>query len=163
MRVGAGTAVLSASCLLAGGLLGGCGASESAQVQAKVEQFVRAASIKDYATICNKVLAPPLLEHLSAGGISCEQAMAIALASVQQPSLSIGRIVVKGSRASVITLTMARGQQASLDAIELVKTAGGWRIASLGSPVVPGAGAGGGSGQGSGGGSGQGSGGGSGK
>jgi hypothetical protein len=120
-------------------LLGGCGKSDSDQVRAKVDQFLKATASKDYATMCNQVLAPALLAHLSAGGIKCEQAMQIALGGVQSPSLSIGRIDIHGSKASVITLTAAAGQQASLDAIELTKTGSGWRVESLGTPVVPGA------------------------
>jgi hypothetical protein len=120
------------------GLLGGCGTSDSEQVRAKVDQFIKATASKDYATLCHQVLAPGLLAHLSAGGIQCEQAMQIALGGVQSPSLSIGRVDVKGDTASVITLTTAAGQEASLDAIELTKTNHGWRVESLGTPVVPG-------------------------
>jgi hypothetical protein len=119
--------------------LGGCGASERDQVQAKVEQFVKAAAGKDYRTICDRVLATSLLERLAAGGLGCEQAMQIAFGGVDRPTLSIGRITVSGSTASVITLTGARGQQASLDVVELVRTGQGWRVTALGSPVAPGA------------------------
>ena|SRR5437763_79708 len=135
MRVARVSVLVAATCLI-----GGCGTSERQQVQSKVEQFAKAAASKDYKTICQQVLAPVLLDRLAAGGIRCEQAMRIALASVKAPSLSIGRITVKGSQASVITLTAAAGQQASLDAIELVKTGAGWRISSLGAPVLPGKG-----------------------
>jgi hypothetical protein len=120
-----------------GGYLGGCGTSARGEVQAKVEQFVKAAAGRDYKTICDQVLAPALLQHLAAGGIGCEQAMQLAFGAVQSPALSIGRITVAGSRASAVTLSTAKGQQASLDAVELIKTGSGWRISSLGSPVVP--------------------------
>ncbi len=122
----------------AAGLLGGCGTSDSDQVRAKVDQFLKATASKDYGALCHQVLGPVLLAHLSAGGIQCEQAMQIALGSLQSPSLSIGRIDVKGNTASVITLTTAARQEASLDAIELTKTSRGWRVESLGTPVVPG-------------------------
>jgi len=122
--------------VVAGGGLAGCGASERAQVQAKVEQFVRAAAGRDYKTICDQVLAPSLLARLAAGGIPCTEAMQVGLGRVRSPTLSIGRITVSGATASAITLTGARGQEASLQAIELVKTGSGWRITSLGSPVV---------------------------
>jgi hypothetical protein len=36
----------------------------------------------------------------------------------------------------VITLSAARGQQASLETIDLIKTAEGWRLESLGSPLT---------------------------
>ena len=118
----------------------GCGTSARDQVQAKVQQFVSATAAKDAKTICDDVLAPSLLERMAAGGITCQQAMQIFFSSVQSPTLSIGRIDVSGQTASAITLTSARGQQGSLDAIKLVNTSRGWRISSLGSPiVVPGA------------------------
>jgi hypothetical protein len=120
-------------------LLGGCGTSDRDLVRAKVDQFLKATASKDYATLCHQVLGPALLAHLSAGGIKCEQAMQIALSGLQSPSLSIGRIDIKGDKASVITLTAAVHQQASIDAIELTKTGSGWRVQSLGTPVVPGA------------------------
>lgn len=119
-------------------LLGGCGTSDRDQVAAKVNQFLKATAGKDYATLCDHVLAPVLLAHLAAGGIKCEQAMQIALGSLKSPALSIGRVDVHGSSASVITLSTAAGQEASLDAIELIKTGNGWRVQSLGTPVVPG-------------------------
>ncbi len=120
------------------GTLGGCGGvSQQDQVRAKIAQFVSAAASRDYATICDQVLAPSLLTRLAAGGISCPQAMQIGFGGVSRPTLSIGKITVSGSRAAVITLSTAQGQPASLDTVELIKTGQGWRIASLGgSPVA---------------------------
>ena len=63
--------------------------------------------------------------------------MQISLQNVKSPALSIGRVDVHGSKASVVTLTTAAGQEASIDALELVKTGGGWRVASLGDPAGP--------------------------
>ncbi len=130
-----GSAIASIAC--AACLLAGCGTSDRDQVRAKVDQFLKATARKDYATLCHQVLAPGLLAHLAAGGIQCEQAMQIALGAVKSPALSIGRVDVRGDKASVITLTTATGQQASLDAIELTKTGSGWRVESLGTPVIP--------------------------
>jgi predicted metal-dependent phosphotriesterase family hydrolase len=136
MRVRRG-AVAIAWIACAGLIFGGCGTSDRDQVRAKVDQFLKATAGKDYRTLCDQVLAPALLSHLAAGGIACVQAMQIALEGVKSPALSIGRVDVNGDQASVITLTTASGQQASLDAIELTKTGKGWRVASLGTPVVP--------------------------
>ena len=116
-------------------LASGCGTSESDQVRAKVEQFLRAAQRKDYKTLCSQVLAPSLLSRFVSVNLPCEEGLRIALAGVENPTLAIGRISVNGSHASAITLTGASGQQSSLDAIQLVKTASGWRVQSLGSPV----------------------------
>jgi hypothetical protein len=123
--------MVSSACLLAG-----CGASETDQVRAKVDQFATASAEKDYGTICDQVLAPALLARLSAAGVTCPQAMQIALGNVQDPTISIGRIRVTGHRAAVITLSAAKGQQASLETIDLIKTAKGWRLLSLGSPLT---------------------------
>jgi hypothetical protein len=119
------------------GALGGCGGpSQQDQVRSKVEQFVSAAAGRDYATICNQVLAPSLLIRLAVGGISCPQAMQIGFGGVTRPTLSIGKITVSGSHAAVIALSTAQGQQASIDTVELTKTGQGWRIASLGGPPI---------------------------
>ncbi|MHB8659222.1 MAG: hypothetical protein ACYC91_14955 [Solirubrobacteraceae bacterium] len=133
MRAAQGTAMVAA----AGICLAGCGTSDRDLVQAKVRQFVQAAARRQYRTICTQVLAPELLGHLVERGIGCEQAMQVALANVHSPSLALGRVTVRGRLASVLVITGARGQYATLTAIQLVKTAGGWRVAGLGSPVAP--------------------------
>jgi hypothetical protein len=118
--------------------LSACGASERDQITAKVQQLAQAVGRHDYAALCDEVLAPSLIEHLAAHGIPCLLAMRVALRGVRQPVVSIGEIELRGSQATAITLTVARGQQASLNAIELVRTGQGWRIASLGSPLSAG-------------------------
>jgi hypothetical protein len=127
------TAVVAAACAPA---VAGCGASAHDQVQAKVEQFVRATAAHDYRTLCRQVLGPGLLARLAAGGIGCEQAMSIALGRVHAPIISIGRITVSGDRAQAITLSGAAGQRGAFETIGLVDTSNGWRIASLSTPHV---------------------------
>jgi hypothetical protein len=116
-------------------LLPGCGANERGLVQAKVNQLAQATASKNYRALCQEVFAPRLLAHLALSGLSCERAMQIALSDVQDPVLSIGKITVKGHKASAITLSGARAQQGSIDEIGLVKTSQGWRVASLASPA----------------------------
>lgn len=116
--------------------LAGCSTSAREQIRSKVQQLGQAAAAHDYRTICEQVLAPALVAHLVRNQISCEQAMKVALGGVRDPIVSVGKIVVHGRRATAITLTVARGQQASLAALELVDTRGGWRISSLGSPLA---------------------------
>jgi hypothetical protein len=123
--------------VLCAGILTGCGTSDRDLVQSKVQQFVSATAHHRYATLCSQVLAPSLLAHLRDDGIPCETAMKISVGSVKAPALAIGQIQVHGSTASVTTITTAKGQEASLDAIELVKTHAGWRISALGTPVLP--------------------------
>jgi hypothetical protein len=132
MRARLATVAAVTACLLAG-----CGTSDRDQVRAKVEQFVRAIAAHDYRTICNQVLGPRLLQRLAAGGIGCEQAMAISLGQVRAPILSIGRITVSGATAQVITLSGAVGQRGAFETIGLIKTDQGWRVASLATPTLP--------------------------
>jgi hypothetical protein len=104
-------------------------------VRSKVEQFIKAVRVRDYATICRQVLAPPLLADLAQGGVGCEQALGVALAGVHQPSLVIGRVTVSGHTASALTLSSASGQSGVLTSIQLVRTPDGWRVSGLRSPV----------------------------
>ncbi len=114
--------------------LAGCGASAHQQVEAKVQQFAHATANKDYAALCNEVLAPALVAHLTAAGLTCQQAMRIFVSSVQNPTISISKITVKGSTASAVVLAGATGQTAAIESIQLVDTKHGWRLASLASP-----------------------------
>ena len=118
---------------IAGGLAG-CGASQQAEVQAKVEQFAHATAAKDDATLCQQVLAPSLVQRLAGAGLTCRQAMRVFLASVQNPTLSVGRITVKGNRATAAVLAGASGQRAALASLGLVQTSHGWRVVSLTGP-----------------------------
>jgi hypothetical protein len=115
-------------------VLVGCGASAKDQVQAKVEQFAHATASRDYATLCNQVLAPNLVQHLTDAGVSCQQAMKVFVQSVQNPSLSVSKVKVNGKTASAIVLASATGQKASVESIELIETKHGWRLESLASP-----------------------------
>jgi ketosteroid isomerase-like protein len=114
--------------------LAGCGASTSDQVQAKVQQFAHAVANQDTATLCNQILAPTLVNHLTAAGLSCQQAMKTFVESVRDPTLSVSRVKVSGKTASVVVLTSAQGQRASLASVQLIDTKNGWRLISLASP-----------------------------
>lgn len=118
--------------------LGGCGTSTGDQVKAKVQQFAHAVATKDAKTLCDQVLAPALLEHFAAVGLPCVRAMHTFLATVKDPTLATGRVVVDGPKAEVLTLSGARGQIGALSAVELVNTPNGWRVSGLGSPLLPG-------------------------
>jgi hypothetical protein len=126
------TAIAAAACALAG-----CGASESAEVQAKVQQFAKAVENHDATTLCTQVFAQALLDHFTAVGLPCERAMRIFLGSVHNPALAVGKVVIEGNRAEAITLSTAHHQIGALNAVELVNTSNGWRVSGLGSPVLP--------------------------
>ena len=114
--------------------LSGCGASASDQVQAKLQQFAHAVAGRDTGTLCSQVLAPDLVGHLTAAGLSCQQAMRTFVDSVTDPSLSVSKVHVKGSSASAVVLARAKGQQSSLESVQLTNTKQGWRLTSLASP-----------------------------
>ena len=114
--------------------LTGCGASASDQVQAKLQQFAHAVAQRDTGTLCSQVLAPDLVGHLAAAGLSCEQAMRTFVQSVADPQLSVSKVQVKGGSASAMVLARAKGQPSSLEAVKLTNTKNGWRLASLASP-----------------------------
>jgi hypothetical protein len=115
-------------------VLSGCGASAHQQVEAKVQQFAHATASRDYATLCNDVLAPSLVAHLTAAGLSCEQAMRVFVSSVENPTISVSKVTVHGSSASAVVLASATGQPAAVESILLIDTKNGWRLASLASP-----------------------------
>ncbi len=54
--------------------------------------------------------------------------------SVSDPSLSVSKVHVKGSSASAVVLARAKGQEASLESVQLTNTKNGWRLTSLASP-----------------------------
>jgi ketosteroid isomerase-like protein len=125
----------TAAALVTIALLTGCATSQRDQVKAKVEQFVNAVAAKDYKTICQQVLSEELLLDMREGGIRCEQALQISLGSLKSPSLAIGPISVNGDTASAVTLSGAKGEDAALASLELLKTPAGWRVNALGSPL----------------------------
>jgi hypothetical protein len=114
--------------------LAGCGASAGDEVQAKLQQFAHAVAGRDAATLCHEVLAPRLVAHLTAAGLTCDRAMETFFHSVADPTLAVSKVRVTGASASAVVLTGARGQTAALEAVELSDTKDGWRVTSLGSP-----------------------------
>ena len=101
-------------------------------MQAKLQQFVRATANGDYRTLCKDVLAQSLVARLASTGHTCQQAMQIFLQSVQDPTLSVGKVTVNGHNATAVTLTTARGQRATVASVQLVQTSSGWRVSALG-------------------------------
>lgn len=129
MRLVSGCLVLSVAFALAG-----CGATPRQEVESKVEQFARATAVHDYGTLCGQVLAPSLIAHLAAAGLTCEQAMKVFVQSVHNPTISVSKVTITGSSASAVVLSGASGQTPALESIQLVNTSGGWRLASLAAP-----------------------------
>jgi hypothetical protein len=111
---------------------GGSGPSDAEQVRNVLARFSTATQKRDYATLCNEVLAPKLLSGLQQIGLPCEIALRRSLGSVHNPRMTVGRVTVRGKTASAQVRTSAAGQQPSSDTIQLVKVKGGWRISALG-------------------------------
>ncbi len=126
------TAALAACCLIAG-----CGSSSRDQVRSKVKEFASAVAHKDAKKICTDVFTTSLVKRFNGVGLSCERGMEIFFYALHSPTLAVGKVTVRGSRASAMTLSGASGQRASVDELKLVKTGNGWRIAGLGSQARP--------------------------
>ena len=131
------TRALAATALVAAVLavLAGCGGGPSAQEQVRttLDEFGRAMSAKDYQALCDRVFAPELVEKLTEVGLPCELAMQRAYEDVQNPRLTIGRIVIAKDEKSATAevRTSASGQAPSQDTVELVPVDDGWRVSSL--------------------------------
>ena len=129
MRHARGLALLGVA-----GALAGCGTSANQQVQAKLQQFSAAVASRDAPAICRQVLAPALVQHFTAAGLDCQQAMQTYFASVSHPTLSVSKVSVHGATASAVVLAGARGQPAAVESVQLIDTKRGWRLQSLATP-----------------------------
>jgi hypothetical protein len=131
-----GTAVAAvAASLLAAGCGGEPAATPEQRVRATLRDFGRATAAKDYERLCTRIFSPELVRNLSDIDLPCEKALQEGLASVTDPRLSVGRVTVRGDKASAEVASSAAGQEPSRDTVELVRTKDGWRIAKL-SPIA---------------------------
>ena len=119
--------------LLVAASLSGCGAgpSDTEQVQAAVEAFGRATAAKDYQGLCDRLLAPDLVQEVEEAGLPCEVALRQGLGDVQAPTLTIGAIKVDDDKATAEVNSAAQGQPPSRDTLQLERVGDTWRIASL--------------------------------
>jgi len=126
--------------VLAAAALAGCGDSgpgDEEQIRATLSEFGRATAAKDYGGLCDRVLAPRLIETVEQIGLPCEMALEKGFEDVRDPRLSVGAVTVQGDTASAQVRSSAKGQEPSEDTVELVRVDDGWRIASLGEGQGP--------------------------
>jgi hypothetical protein len=115
--------------------LAGCGSSgpsDEELVARTVTSFGRATAARDYGTLCDRLLAPALVDKVEQIGLPCTDAMRTALGGVKDPRLTVGKVTVRGDHASAEIRTSASGQAPSRDTLELQRVGGSWRITSLG-------------------------------
>jgi hypothetical protein len=119
-----------AVCALAG--CGDSGPSDEQRIRTTLSEFQRATAARDYRALCDRILAPKLIETVKQIGLPCEIALQKGFEDVKEPRLSIGTIEVDDDTATAQVRSSAAGESPSNDTVELVKVGDGWRIASLG-------------------------------
>jgi hypothetical protein len=119
-----------AACALAG--CGDSGPSDEEQIRSTLAAFQRATAGGDYQALCDRILAPKLVETVKQIGLPCEVALEKGFEDVRDPRLTVGAITVTGDGATAQVRSSAAGQTPSEDTLELVRVGDGWRIASLG-------------------------------
>jgi hypothetical protein len=129
--------LLAAACAAAAFAGCGSGPSDEEQVRDVLADFGRATASKDYDALCNRLLAPSLIEDVKEIGLPCEIALQNALGDVRNPRLTVGQVRVSGTKASADVRSAAEGQEPSKDIVQLVKIDGGWRIAQLAGAAPP--------------------------
>jgi hypothetical protein len=116
-------------------ILAGCGEqgpTPEEQVRSTVAEFGRATAAKDYGALCDRLLAPELIEEVESIGLPCERALRQGLGEVEDPRLTIGRIEIRDDEATAEVRTSAAGEEPSQDTLRLVNLDGVWKISSLG-------------------------------
>ena len=124
-------AALAAALALA---LAGCGGgpSDEEKVRQTLDDFGKATQSKDYQALCDRILAPKLIDKLKQVGLPCEVALQQSLGNVQDPRIVVGKITITDDLAKAQVRTSASGQKPSQDTVELVPVDDSWRISSLG-------------------------------
>lgn len=122
-------------CLLVG--CGDSGPSDEEQIRSTLTEFGRATGDRDYGALCERILAPDLVQTVEQIGLPCEQALAKGFEDVREPRLSVGAVTVKDDTATAEVRSSAEGQEPSEDEVALVRVGDSWRIQSLGEGAAP--------------------------
>jgi hypothetical protein len=127
--------LLLALCVLAA--CGDSGPSDEEEIRSALAEFGRATGERDYGALCERILAPRLVETVEQIGLPCEQALAKGFEDVREPQLSVGEVTVSDGTATARVRSSAAGQEPSEDTVDLIKVGNAWRIASLGGDTAP--------------------------
>ncbi|MEA2170526.1 MAG: hypothetical protein QOF76_3826 [Solirubrobacteraceae bacterium] len=100
-------------------------------VRATLTTFAQAMARHQYATLCDRVFAPKLLQGLQSIGLPCEVAMRNSTANLQDPKLVIGKVTIDGNTAMAEIRTSAAGQKPASSVIQLTRIADEWRVSAL--------------------------------
>ena len=111
---------------------GDSGPTDEQQIRAALAEFERATAARDYQALCDRVLAPKLIETVRQIGLPCELALQKGFEDVEDPRLTVGAVKVDEDEATAEVRSSAAGQSPSQDTVELVRVDGKWRVASLG-------------------------------
>ena len=122
--------VLVAACALAG--CGDSGPTDEQRIRTTLSEFQRATAARDYRALCDRILAPKLIETVKQIGLPCEVALQKGFENVEDPRIAVGAIDVRDDKATAEVRSSAAGEPPSQDTVELVRIGDGWRISSLG-------------------------------
>jgi hypothetical protein len=117
----------------------GCGEGESDRFRGEdrrvaevVDALAAAARDGDTSVICSRILASSVTKRL---GRDCRPRVSAALASLDDSSLEVVNVRVRGGEASATVLT-GSGEPPRSGDLKLVRERAGWRVAALG-PLPP--------------------------
>jgi hypothetical protein len=122
------------ACVFAVALAGCGGGNQEPAVRGTLSRFVAAIARQDYATLCQKLLAPSLVQSLNQINLPCEIALSRGFSGVRQPKLVVRSVRVDGDQATASVHTSAANQQPLDGTIKLRRIDGRWRVASLATP-----------------------------
>jgi len=121
-------AILGLVMLLAG-CGGGGGSSDEDAVRSTLTGYAKAFATRDYQAICDRYLAPKLIDGVEQRGLPCEAAVRPAIKEAVKPVMAVRSVKVSGDTATAIVHSSAANQPPSDDTISLSRVHGTWYIA----------------------------------